>query len=58
MEVLTDRMEADANEIINEIDNMGGVVSGINKGISAEPSPMLRIDLAKRWTRGTESLWA
>ena len=32
VEALTDRMEADANEIINEIDNMGGVVSGINKG--------------------------
>ena len=58
VEALTDHMEADANEIINEIDNMGGVVSGINKGISAEPLPMLRIDLVKRWTRGTESLWA
>ncbi|MAW42079.1 MAG: methylmalonyl-CoA mutase [Phycisphaerae bacterium] len=32
VEALTDRMEADANEIISEIDNMGGVVSGINKG--------------------------
>ena len=32
VEALTDRMEADAIEIINEIDNMGGVVSGINKG--------------------------
>ena len=32
VEALTDRMEADANKIINEIDNMGGVVSGINKG--------------------------
>ena len=32
VEALTDRMEADATEIINEIDNMGGVVSGINKG--------------------------
>ena len=32
VEALTDRMETDATEIINEIDNMGGVVSGINKG--------------------------
>ena len=32
VEALTDQMEADANKIINEIDNMGGVVSGINKG--------------------------
>ena len=32
VEALTDRMEADATEIINEIDSMGGVVSGINKG--------------------------
>lgn len=32
VEALTDRMESDATDIINEIDNMGGVVSGINKG--------------------------
>ena len=32
VEALTDRMEADANEIIAEIDEMGGVVDGIHKG--------------------------
>lgn len=32
VEALTDRMEADANAIIGEIDDMGGVVSGIHKG--------------------------
>ncbi len=32
VEALTDRMESDATDIINEIDNMGGVVAGINKG--------------------------
>ena len=32
VEALTDRMEADANAIINEVDEMGGVVSGIHKG--------------------------
>ncbi len=32
VEALTDRMEADANEIINEIDGFGGVVAGIHKG--------------------------
>lgn len=32
VEALTDRMEADANEIIAEVDEMGGVVDGIHKG--------------------------
>jgi methylmalonyl-CoA mutase N-terminal domain/subunit len=32
VEALTDRMEADANAIIREIDDMGGVVSGIHQG--------------------------
>ena len=32
VEALTDRMEQDANAIIHEIDDMGGVVSGIHKG--------------------------
>jgi methylmalonyl-CoA mutase N-terminal domain/subunit len=32
VEALTDRMEADANDIIGEIDEMGGVVDGIDKG--------------------------
>ncbi|MDZ4756462.1 MAG: methylmalonyl-CoA mutase family protein [Phycisphaerae bacterium] len=32
VEALTDRMEADANAIIKEVDDMGGVVSGIHKG--------------------------
>ncbi|MCE2874333.1 MAG: methylmalonyl-CoA mutase family protein [Planctomycetaceae bacterium] len=32
VEALTDRMEADANQLISEIDDMGGVVSGIHKG--------------------------
>ena len=32
VEALTDRMETDANEFIKEIDDMGGVVSGIHKG--------------------------
>jgi methylmalonyl-CoA mutase N-terminal domain/subunit len=32
VEALTDRMEADANQLIGEIDDMGGVVSGIHKG--------------------------
>jgi methylmalonyl-CoA mutase N-terminal domain/subunit len=32
VEALTDRMEADANQLIAEIDDMGGVVSGIHKG--------------------------
>jgi methylmalonyl-CoA mutase N-terminal domain/subunit len=32
VEALTDQMEADANAIIGEIDEMGGVVSGIHKG--------------------------
>jgi methylmalonyl-CoA mutase N-terminal domain/subunit len=32
VEALTDRMEADANAIIREVDDMGGVVSGIHKG--------------------------
>ena len=32
VEALTDQMEADANAIIAEIDDMGGVVSGIHKG--------------------------
>ena len=32
VEALTDRMESDANAIINEVDDMGGVVSGIHKG--------------------------
>jgi methylmalonyl-CoA mutase, N-terminal domain len=32
VEALTDQMEADANEIIATIDDMGGVVSGIHKG--------------------------
>jgi len=32
VEALTDQMETDANGIISEIDEMGGVVSGIHKG--------------------------
>lgn len=32
VEALTDRMEADANDIIAEVDEMGGVVDGIHKG--------------------------
>jgi len=32
VETLTDRMEADANQIISEIDDIGGVVAGINRG--------------------------
>ncbi|MHC4990423.1 MAG: acyl-CoA mutase large subunit family protein [Planctomycetota bacterium] len=32
VEALTDRMEADANEIISAVDDMGGVVEGIHKG--------------------------
>lgn len=32
VEALTDQMEADANDIIREIDDMGGVVGGIHKG--------------------------
>jgi methylmalonyl-CoA mutase N-terminal domain/subunit len=32
VEALTDRMESDANQLIREIDDMGGVVSGIHKG--------------------------
>jgi methylmalonyl-CoA mutase N-terminal domain/subunit len=32
VEALTDQMEKDANAIIKEVDDMGGVVSGINKG--------------------------
>lgn len=32
VEALTDRMEADANDIIAEVDEMGGVVEGIHKG--------------------------
>ncbi|MCE9620489.1 MAG: methylmalonyl-CoA mutase [Planctomycetes bacterium] len=32
VEALTDRMESDANDYIKEIDDMGGVVSGIHKG--------------------------
>ena len=33
VEALTDRMEADANDIIAEIDEMGGVVEGIPQGL-------------------------
>ena len=32
VEALTDRMEQDANAMISEIDDMGGVVSGVHKG--------------------------
>ncbi|MDG2053322.1 MAG: methylmalonyl-CoA mutase family protein [Phycisphaerales bacterium] len=32
VEALTDRMEEDANEIISEIDGMGGCVEGIHRG--------------------------
>ena len=32
VEALTDRMEEDANQIINEIDGMGGCVEGIHRG--------------------------
>ncbi|MCP3860772.1 MAG: methylmalonyl-CoA mutase [Phycisphaeraceae bacterium] len=32
VEALTDRMEADADDIISTIDDMGGVVAGIHKG--------------------------
>jgi len=32
VEALTDQMEADANAIIGEIDDMGGVVEGVHKG--------------------------
>ena len=32
VEALTDRMEADANDILAEVDEMGGVVQGIHKG--------------------------
>ncbi len=32
IEALTDRMEADGNRLIEEIDEMGGVVAGIHKG--------------------------
>ena len=32
VEALTDRMQEDADTIINEIDGMGGVVAGIHKG--------------------------
>lgn len=32
VEALTDRMEADAGDIISTIDDMGGVVAGIHKG--------------------------
>ena len=32
VEALTDRMQEDADAIINEIDGMGGVVAGIHKG--------------------------
>ena len=32
VEALTDRMETDANAMIREIDEMGGVVEGIHKG--------------------------
>jgi methylmalonyl-CoA mutase N-terminal domain/subunit len=32
VEALTDRMEADANDILTEVDEMGGVVEGIHKG--------------------------
>ncbi len=32
VEALTDRIEADANAIIREVDDMGGVVAGIHKG--------------------------
>ena len=32
VENLTDQMEADALDIIHEVDDMGGVVAGINKG--------------------------
>ncbi len=32
VESLTDQMEADANNIIHEIDDLGGVVQGIHKG--------------------------
>ncbi len=32
VEALTDQMEADANRYITEIDDIGGVVAGVNKG--------------------------
>jgi methylmalonyl-CoA mutase N-terminal domain/subunit len=32
VEALTDQMEADANRYIREIDDIGGVVAGVNKG--------------------------
>jgi len=32
IESLTDQMESDANELIHEIDDLGGVVAGIHKG--------------------------
>ncbi len=32
VEALTDQMETDANDIIHQIDDMGGVVDGIHKG--------------------------
>ncbi|MBL9141029.1 MAG: methylmalonyl-CoA mutase, partial [Phycisphaerae bacterium] len=32
VEALTDQMEADANRYIKEIDDIGGVVAGVNKG--------------------------
>jgi len=32
VESLTDQMESDANELISEIDDLGGVVAGIHKG--------------------------
>ncbi len=32
VEALTDQMEADANKYIGEIDDIGGVVAGVNKG--------------------------
>lgn len=32
VEALTDRMESDANDMIRQIDEMGGVVAGIHKG--------------------------
>ena len=32
VEALTDQMETDANDIIHQIDDMGGVVEGIHKG--------------------------
>lgn len=57
VEWLTDEMERQAMEIIEEIRRMGGVVRAIEEGTSSGSSPRPATATSRRWSGRSGSSW-